>query len=89
MKCPLNTVHILSLLAKRNNSVLTDNALIAVTHFFLCSTVNTGNTKSVKSSTCVNLYSTEDYKTCIHANLVSIRSMFFSSSESMPLCQPL
>lgn len=80
----LNTVHLLLLLAKRNDPVPTDSALPAVTHFLLASLMNTGNAKGVKLSTSANLCSLEDCKTRILANSVPIRSMFSLSSDSMP-----
>ena len=49
----LNTAHLLSPLAKRNHPVPMDSALAAVTHFLLSSLMNTGNTKTMKLSTCV------------------------------------
>lgn len=84
-----NTVHLLSLLAKRNDPVPTDSALPAVTHFLLASLMNTGNAKGVKLSTSANLYSLEDCKTHIHANSVPMVHVFpfvrFNASGQSPV----
>lgn len=80
----LNAAHLVLLLPKRNHPVLTGSALTAVKHFLLTSSMNIGNAKSVKSSTCVNLHSLEDCRTCIRANSVPIRFIFSFSSNSMP-----
>lgn len=75
----LNTMHLLSLLAKSNHPVSADSALTTVTHF-----LNEHWQWRVKPSACQPIQPKKLCKPRIHANSVPIKPIVFSSSYSVP-----